>query len=544
MRVRRGILLAVLCATLIVAIGPADGARAIRPSALAGSWYPDRPCMVSAEVDRMVRASSEAPALRGRPIALVVPHAGWRFSGFAAAAAYRNLQPDDFERVVVVAPSHRGSFAGYSVPRESGYRTPLGVVPLCQEAMSALTEGDLVRPVSGVHDREHAIEIELPFLQARLDRFCLLPILTGRTEPPMQKRLASRLARLHDGRTLFVFSSDFTHYGPNYDYTPYGTSAMEARQKIRALDERALGFFSPPDAAGFRSFLEETSDTICGREGLKVLLELLPLIARKARAVHLARYASIDIPGFESDSSVSYVALAYVEGKPAASKPLGAPPPHPRCSPTPPPLDSDLGAKLLRVARATLQTELDGTDDLKRALRDLPSVAGGPLHQVQGAFVTLNRTDPKEIASKGRLRGCIGQIYPTYPLPEAVVVAAAKAALQDPRFPPVRPEELTGLEVEITLLSPPRPARSLQEIEIGRHGIILIKGDARAVFLPHVPIEQGWNLEETLTHLARKAGLSANAWRQGATFEIFDGQLFDEHHINKDSTEGGETDGV
>jgi AmmeMemoRadiSam system protein B/AmmeMemoRadiSam system protein A len=525
----------VLAATGIVleatTVMPLAGRGSVRRAAIAGSWYPGRRCIVSAEVDRMLRAASGAPALGGQPVALVVPHAGWRFSGVAAAAAFRNLRPGDFDRVVVMAPSHRGQFEGFSIPEVSAYRTPVGDAPLCEEAVKKLKDGKLVRTVAGVHRKEHSIEIELPFLQERLDSFCLVPILTGRTDAAMKKTLAKRLSTLHDGRTLFVFSSDFTHYGPRYGYQPFGRSALELRQEIGDLDARALGYLSPPDAAGFQAFLEETSDTICGREGLGVMLELLPIIAPEAKAVELAQYASIDIPGFQDDNSVSYASIAYVEGDVPKGRPLGAPPPPPACPLGVPPLEADLGRKLLRVARATLNTELAGSDDLRRALRDLPSSGRAEMERLQAAFVTLHRTDPEEIKRKGRMRGCVGQVVPTYPLPEAVVIAAASAALEDARFPPVRREELSRLEIELTVLSPPRPVDSWKKIRLGRDGIVLQKNGQRAVFLPHVPLEQGWGLEETLTHLARKAGLSANAWRAGASFEVFDGQKFSEEDI-------------
>jgi len=535
--------LLILCAGPGSATGPASGNIAggdlpVRPAAVAGSWYPDHACLVSAEVDRMVRASSGAPVLGEKPVALVVPHAGWRFSGFAAAAAFRQIRPGDFDRVVIVAPSHQGAFEGFSIPKVSAFRTPVGEVPLCRKAVDALMDGKVVRAVSGVHDREHAVEIELPFLQERLDRFCLVPILAGNTSPSLQKSLAGKLAALDDGRTLFVFSTDFTHYGAGYGYVPYGPSARQAREKIRALNSRALAFFSPPDAEGFRKFLDETSDSICGREGLKVLMELLPQIAPKAQAVPLARYTSIDLPGNPSEDSVTYVAMAYVKGKAPSGAPLGAPPPAPTCPPQPEPISADLGARLVRVARAALLTEMEGTDDLRRALRDLPTSAV-ELARLQGAFVTLNRTDPVEIARQGKLRGCIGQVYPAYPIPEAVVVAAAQAALNDPRFPPVRKEELPRLEVELTLLSPPRPIGSWKEIVIGRHGIVLKKGESRALFLPQVPVEEKWTVEETLAHLSRKAGLAADAWKEGATFEVFEGQKFEESQGPKGGRHGG-----
>lgn len=512
-----------------------SGAEGVtRPAALAGSWYPDSPALVYSEIDRMSRSAEGAPLPGHTPLALVVPHAGWRYSGVAAAAAFRSVRPGEVSRVVVMAPSHRGSFRGFSIAEVAAYQTPLGRIPLCQAAVKELRQGALVQALESVHRQEHAIEIELPFLQGRLGEFCLVPILAGATDAAMQREMAARLAGLDDGRTLFVFSSDFTHYGPRYGYTPYGRSAVSARKEITRLDEGALTYLFAADAPGFRDFLAETSCTICGRHGLGVLLELLPLIAPESVPLRLAGYASIDLPGMADDNSVSYFALAWLRGAAPEGDALGPPPEHPSSPPDAPPLDEETGRKLLSVARSTLVTELQGGDDLGRALAALPP--GRPeLDRLQAAFVTLNRTDPAEIARRGKLRGCIGQVAPTYPLPQAVVVAAQGAALHDSRFEPVRAGELDGLEVELTLLSTPGPIASWRNIILGKHGIVLYKGRNRAVYLPHVATEQGWNLEETLTHLARKAGLPPDGWREGARFEVFEGQVFAEGHQEGDS---------
>jgi AmmeMemoRadiSam system protein A len=227
-------------------------------------------------------------------------------------------------------------------------------------------------------------------------------------------------------------------------------------------------------------------------------------------------------------NSVSYASVAYVVGKRPAGAPMAAPKDYESSPPGAPPLDEDLGRRLLRLARATLSTELTGTDEVRRALRELPADRA-ELTRRQAVFVTLNRTDPEEIARHGKLRGCIGQVAPVHTLPEAVVVAARNAALNDARFPTVRPHELPRLSVELTVLSTPRPVASWREIELGRHGIVLRSGRHRAVYLPRVPIDQGWTLEETLGHLSRKAGLPSDGWREGASFELFEGQIFEEH---------------
>ena len=150
------------------------------------------------------------------------------------------------------------------------------------------------------------------------------------------------------------------------------------------------------------------------------------------------------------------------------------------------------------------------------AARDLD--LAGNLLQKRGAFVTLHLD--------GRLRGCIGYIEGVKPLVEAVIDNGRSAAVHDPRFRPVTAAELPRLELEISALTPLRPVRTPEEIELGRHGIVLAKGGARAVFLPQVAPEQGWDLHTTLGHLALKAGLGPQGWQEGARFEVFEAEVF------------------
>ena len=147
----------------------------------------------------------------------------------------------------------------------------------------------------------------------------------------------------------------------------------------------------------------------------------------------------------------------------------------------------------------------------------------------QGVFVTLNRTDPDEVRARGRLRGCFGQPEPTFPLYYGTVQAALDAALRDPRFAPVSVAEISRLEVEVTVLSPLKPVASWRDIRLGTHGIVLQKGEKAALFLPQVAGERGWTLEQTLDALAEKGGLPPDAWREGARFSVFTGQVFEEH---------------
>jgi hypothetical protein len=517
--------LALAGAPVTFAPEPAAAARTREP-ALAGTWYPDGRAALVAAAHLLMRVGAPLDALPSRPVALVVPHAGWNYSGAVAGTAYRLLRPGDFERVVVMGPSHHEAFRGYALDDARAYRTPAGEIPLCEGPFAALS-GAGARPVPGAVGPEHSVEVELPFLQAALGRFCLVPILVGDTDAPAERAFAARLATLDDGRTLFVFSSDLSHYGPRFDYQPFGPLSPAVNEKVRALDERAVSLLSAVDAAGWRGYLAETGNTICGRNGLATLLELLPRVAPRATAVTLGRYASAEIPGQKDDSSVSYLAMAYLREPPApAVAPLAAPPRLEDAPPDTPALPAEAGARLVRLARAALDTQLRASEDLQRQLAAWP--AGRDQERRQGVFVTLNRSDPAEARAQGRLRGCIGQPEPTFPLYYGTVQAALDAALRDPRFEPVTADELPRLELEVTVLSPRRPISSYREIRIGTHGVVLQKAGHAALFLPQVAPEQGWNVEQMLDALAEKAGLPREAWREGAQLSVFTGQVFEE----------------
>lgn len=514
-----------LCAALVSRAPGAAGA--VREPALAGAWYPPGRASLAAAARLLMRIGVPGAPVTARPAVLVVPHAGWNYSGAAAGTAFRLLARGSFERVVVVGPSHHTAFSGYALDDATAYRTPLGDVPLCAGA-NGLLAGNEARLVPGAGASEHSVEIELPFLQAALGRFCLVPVLVGDTGPEAERAFAARLARLHDGRTLFVFSSDFSHYGTRFGWSPFGKPSPTVKGRLRELNDRAAALLSRVDAAAFRAYLRETGNTICGRNGLATMLELLPLVAPAARALTLAHYASSDIPGLEDDGSVSYLALAFLTDRTLAADPaaLLAPPRLEDAPAETPALSREEGARLVRLARAALATELLGGDDVLRELEAYPQGPGR--ERRQGVFVTLNRTAPDEVRALGKLRGCIGQPEPAFPLYYGTVTAALDAALRDPRFPPVRAEELPRLALEVSVLSPRRAIGSWREIEIGRHGIVLQKGDKAALFLPQVAPEQGWNVEQALDALAEKAGLPRGAWRSGARLSVFTGQAFEE----------------
>lgn len=481
----------------------ATGDERVRPSALAGGWYPGDRQELAEYVDGLLDGvKARTPELPVR--ALIVPHAGYQYSGATAAEVFALVRGREFERVLVLAPSHRSGFQGLSIADVDAYETPLGALPLDGPAVAELRKSNLVGTDATAHAREHAIEIELPMLQRTLaPGWRLVPVLVGRLEGDDYRKAADLLRPLADDSTLVVVSSDFTHYGPRFGYMPFSLDG-KTPDRIRELDDGAIERILALDAAGFLDYQSDTGITICGYRPLALLLRMLPADVSIRR---IAYATSGELTG-DWSNSVSYVGMLVGSPVPlsggGASERTGAAPG----------IDPAHLALLHRLAVLGVGHAVLGQTD-ERSARIGEIVQGLPdrLQEHTGAFVTLKR--------EGRLRGCIGYILPRKPLYQAILENGFNAARIDRRFIPVSPDELDGLEVEVSVLSPPRPIDSPDELVVGEHGVILRKDGHEAVFLPEVAAEQGWTRDDTLSHLARKAGLPEDGWREGASFEVF-----------------------
>ena len=327
------------------------------------------------------------------------------------------------------------------------------------------------------------------------------PFVVGSLGADQMGMCARALARLADAETLVVISSDFTHYGADFDYTPYGTAGGEdVRRQVASVDAEAVAHIAAGDADAFAELVRRTGATICGHVPLELVLRAFP----KGSSLALVRYATSADGDGDYTRFVCYAAMAgRVEWKGDAGAVL----------------DAEARAYLLRLARASVENAVRGG---ARDVRPFADAAPAAVRRKMGAFVTL--TD----RVTGALRGCIGEILPYRPLDEAVAARAVDAALHDPRFAPVSERELAGLRVEVSALTPPARVGSWRDIVLGRDGMTLEKGGAFAVFLPQVAPEQGWDLPTTLSYLSQKAGLPADAWRAGATFETFQAEVFHE----------------
>ncbi|HEB97200.1 MAG TPA: AmmeMemoRadiSam system protein B [Sedimenticola thiotaurini] len=489
-----------LLAGLLLIAGQAGAA--VRPSALAGSWYPADAAVLQRLLDGWLEAAATTDGPGQPPVrALVLPHAGYRYSGATAARGVALVRGRHFRRVVILAPSHRAGFDGLSIAGVDAYRTPLGEVPLDGEAVRRLRRDPLVGSHAAAHRREHSIEIELPLLQRALaPGWRLLPLLVGRLQREDYPRLARLLRPLLDDDTLLIVSSDFTHYGEAFGYQPFPLDERTP-ERIRALDEGAVAKILARDLDGFLDYRRRTGDTICGYRPIGLLLALLPADAR----VEQIAWANSGSMTGDYGHAVSYVVLAVRSPRPFAGDADDR-------------LSEGEMALLQRIAEAGIRQAVAGVDDADLRLpEELEAALTPALKRPGGAFVTLKEA--------GHLRGCIGYIAPVAPLYRAVLENGYNAARRDYRFQPLQPGELKGLEVEVSVLTPPRPIDSWRDFRVGEQGIILSKDGRRAVFLPEVAREQGWDREQTLTHLARKAGLPGDAWRQGARFQVFRSQV-------------------
>jgi len=281
-------------------------AAEIQRSNLAGTWYPADPDELRAEVDRCL---GDKRGEDGALCAMIVPHAGYRYSGRAAGAAFARLTAGRWRRAVVVAPSHYHTFDGAAVFPGSGFETPLGVVRVDREGARALTQAPLFAADARPYAREHSLEIELPFLQVVDPALPVVPVLVGSHDDAVQLAALGRALRaLDDRETLFVVSSDLTHYGSQFGYLPFPPDGADSvAAELRRLDFGAIEPIRRVDAQGFANYVGATGITVCGRGPITAFLHAG---AERLAGELLEYYTSLDVTG-DYEHSVSYAAFAF-----------------------------------------------------------------------------------------------------------------------------------------------------------------------------------------------------------------------------------------
>ena len=494
-----------LCFCVLVA---SAHAQEVKEPNVAGAFYPADPQELSSMIDGFLAKAKPEP-MEGEIFALISPHAGYGFSGQAAAFGYKLIEGKSYKTVIVIAPSHQYAFSDVSVYPEGAFRTPLGEVAVDTEFTK-----DLLNKIHEVSfdaqafAKEHALEVQLPFLQKALGDFSatehggpakssgwkLVPIVMGDCSFQTCQRLAILLKNAIGARKdiLVVASTDMYH---GYDY-----------EETEKIDASTIAYLRNMDAEGLYRGMREGTLQLCGGYGVVTTLILSKALGHdKIKVLNYTTSAKVTGNKTKGAWTVGYVSCAIDE--PKACLPAGREGEM---------LNKAQKKRLLEIARKTIETYLK--TGKKMELTETDPI----LNKEMGAFVTLHE--------HGELRGCIGNIVGRGPLYLTVRDMAIEAATSDPRFPPVEPGELKDIEIEISVLSPLEKIDDPEKIQMGVHGVLVRKGFYSGIFLPQVATETGWSKEEFMSNLCtHKAGLAPDAWKDKSTeIYIFSAEVFSE----------------
>lgn len=492
----------ILVAWLLLCTEPPVSAQKDRQPAVAGSFYPAQETLLRASLEEYFRIAAQ-PVSEHRVRALIVPHAGYVYSGPVAAAAFSRLDPEaEYRNVFLIGVSHTAMYRGAAVYTSGHFITPLGKVPVNEPLAAGLVQScSEMYDHASPHLREHSLEVELPFLQYRLRHdFQIVPVLIGTRNPGDLCAIARCLEPYFTPGNLFVISTDFSHYPSTGDAEKVDRSTAEAL--VSNDPEQFLQAVKKNEALGIKGLVT----AMCGWPAVYSLLNLSQ--GDSGLDYSLVRYAnSGQVPTGDKSRAVGYWAIELIEKEHnTGNTSMNL---------------TELDKKhLLEIARRTLERYLD--DETLVSFN--PDKLSPNLKQEGGAFVTLTKN--------GALRGCIGRFADTDPLYLTVQKMAIAAATQDSRFKPVTREELDELEIEISVLSPLYPVQSKDEIVMGKHGIYMRKGFATGTFLPQVGEKYGWTVEEFLGRCARdKAGIGYYGWKDAELF-VFEATVFSEHEFS------------
>ncbi|MDJ0626482.1 MAG: AmmeMemoRadiSam system protein B [Candidatus Caenarcaniphilales bacterium] len=457
--------------------------KILKPS-VAGLFYPAQADELKSMLDSLFLKAKEEQSTRISSIykAMVIPHAGYRYSGLTAAHAYKFFQPARFKKVIVLGPAHKKSLEGLAVYPQNGYETPFGISPRqdIPKSTGIIFSKD---PFEG----EHSVEAHLPFIQYRLlenkislDDYPVTLMVYGNISP---KKLAKKIEHIYDDETFLVLSSDLSHF-----------------HDIETANKK--------DEESIEAILSHNPDNVlkaeaCGRNGISAFLYTQQSRLLEPEFIHYSNSASVSgddsrVVGYSSigykDSiskarSVSDVIQLYVKSDRNQS------------------LNEDCKKELLKATRFCIKGYLKTKNipDFSQLVHKYPF-----LNEDGATFVTLT--------SNGNLRGCIGNLISNRPLLQDLMTNAVKAACEDPRFRPVNIVELNDLKIEISILNPPQFLRCksefdlLNKIQPNEHGLIVQQGNKRATFLPQV-WEKIPKKTDFLSQLCKKAGLKPDAWR-------------------------------
>jgi MEMO1 family protein len=473
----------------------------VRPPAVAGSFYPsDSVQLINQLADFFTLV--KAPRHYSDVAAIIVPHAGYVFSGEVAASGFAQLDPEkQYERIFIIGTSHLMYLDGASLFNKGNFRTPLGIVEVDTIlANRLLRENRIFEANPDAHLKEHSLEVQLPFLQFHLkNKFKIVPIIMGTQSESNIRKIAGALNPYFNDKNLFVISSDFSHY-PTYDGALIADKATGD-----AIVTNSTEKFLQTIESNKKASIDGLVTSCCGWSSILTLLYLTegkPDIEIN----HIKYMNSGDTNYGDKVKVVGYHAFSFTHK--VTNEPTGFS------------LSDEDKKQLLTVARQSIDYWLQHggfmpLDDAKFS---------ATIKTNCGAFVTLHKD--------GRLRGCIGRFTANEPLYKIVQQMAISAATQDYRFDPVEKSEMKNIDMEISVLTPLKRISSADEFELGKQGIYIKKGFQSGTFLPQVAHDTHWTKEEFLGHCAQdKAGIGWNGWKDAELY-TYEALVFGENEFS------------
>ncbi|NQT75708.1 MAG: AmmeMemoRadiSam system protein B [Candidatus Omnitrophica bacterium] len=480
-----------------------SSSQEIRKPAVAGAFYPADKEAIEKKIQGYLE-NVEKIDIGGRIIAIIVPHAGYDYSGQVAAYSYKQLEGRAVNTAVIICNSHTAYFSGIAIDEKDAWQTPLGLVMVDNALADKLVNADAaIQYNSNAHRNDHTIEVQLPLLQSTLKgAFKIVPVLFGNTADDSYKKLAQLLAENLGKDDIVVISTDMSHY-PGYD-------------DANIIDRKTLEIIKDRDVSKLEAYIGDVKaqdvpgeqTLCCGIDGVKTGMELSNILGAEIRILHYANSGDVAI-GDRSrvvgyGSAVIYVPEEIEEKGAMIMKGEY--------------LSKEEKKKLIEIARSSIVEAVTGKKQFA------PGVTEERLKENCGAFVTIKK--------HGQLRGCIGYIIAVKPLHETVKDVARSAAINDYRFSPVTEKELDELELEISALTPLKRIKGIDEIEVGKHGLYMKRGLNSGLLLPQVATEYGWDKETFLQHTSMKAGLPQDAWKDSSTeIYTYSAEVFSEKDV-------------
>jgi MEMO1 family protein len=479
-----------------------------RPPAVAGQFYPSDPTELKNELGKYFTNAVQSKNIKN-VLAIICPHAGYVFSGEVATSSFNQIDHDkEYENIFILGISHRVGFEGASIYTFGDYITPLGKAEVNTVlAEELIKKSKVFSPRTDAHKYEHSVEVQIPFLQYKLKKkFKIIPIVLGANSPTTSKEIAEVLKPYFNSKNLFVISTDFSHY-PKYN-DAVEIDNLTAKSILSNSSEKFLKTIAENENRG----IPNLATSICGEVAVLTLLYMTE--DNPDITVDLIQYKnSGDSQYGDKNQVVGYNSIVFYlkeskdESKIKSKNDFS--------------LDENDKIELLKIARNTVKEYVGN--------RQVPFVdeknLSGNMKTKCGAFVTLKEN--------GELRGCIGMFDAADPLYKVIQNMTVASSTQDYRFSPVEPKEVDKLEIEISVLTPMQKIKSIDEIELGKHGIYIKKGMNGGTFLPQVATETGWTKEEFLGHCAQdKAGIGWNGWKD-ADIYIYKALVFGEKEQGK-----------